>query len=160
MKGMPLGGQCGVIAGGSPYWLFLWPIIPLADTFMRCHRDLHRWRKDYGWKLGGLQVSMKRVSVAVSALYTVMHWRLWQSPMLNDVIVNVFGRVNYIKTQPEKALIFTELHEKMGSIRQPFCFRVSPATGHLGWCCPLSRVFKIPNEICILLKGEGSDLGH
>ena len=70
-------------------------------------------------KRGGLQALIKRVSPNVQWTHCMIHREALASkqlsPELNDVMTDVIATVNYIKTRPVKARIFSALCEEMGS---------------------------------------------
>ncbi len=68
-------------------------------------------------------------------------------------MTDIIAIVNYIKTQPVKAWIFSALYEEMGSDHTAILFHSESR-----WLRVLSRVFELRDEICIFLEEEGNDL--
>lgn len=70
-------------------------------------------------KRGGLQALIKRVSPNVQWTHCMIHRKVLAckqlSPELNNVMTDVIATVNYIKTRPVKAWIFSALCEEMGA---------------------------------------------
>lgn len=67
------------------------------------------------------------------------------SPELNDVMTDVIATVNYIKTQPVKAQIFSALCKEMGSNHTAVLFHSESRWLPRGKV--LSRVFELRDEI-------------
>ncbi|XP_060771673.1 zinc finger BED domain-containing protein 5-like [Neoarius graeffei] len=97
-------------------------------------------------KRSGLQALIKRVSPNVQWTHCMIHREALASkqlsPELNGVMTDVIATVNYIKTRPVKARLFSVLCEEMGSKHTAV----------------LSRVFELREEIRIFLEEEGHAL--
>ncbi|XP_073324188.1 zinc finger BED domain-containing protein 5-like [Pagrus major] len=113
-------------------------------------------------KQGGLQALIKRVSPNAQWTHCMIHREALASkqlsPELNDVMTHVIATVNYIKTRPVKARIFSALCEEMGSDHTAVLFHSESRWLSRGKV--LSRVFELRDEIRIFLEEEGSDLAH
>lgn len=113
-------------------------------------------------KRRGLQALIKRVSPNVQWTHCMIHRKALASkqlsPKLNDVMTDVIATVNYIKTRPVKARIFSALCKEMGSNHTAVLFHSKSRWLSRGKV--LSRVFELQDEIRIFLKEEGSDLVH
>lgn len=111
-------------------------------------------------KRGGLQALIKRISPNVQWTHCMIHREALASKQLslelNDVMTHIIATVNYIKTRPVKARIFSALCEEMGSDHTAVLFHSESRWLSRGKV--LSRVFELRDEICIFLKEEGSDL--
>lgn len=113
-------------------------------------------------KRGGLQALIKRVSPNAQWTHCMIHRKALASkqlsPELNEVMNDVIAAVNYIKTRPVKARIFSALCEEMGSDHTAVLFHSESRWLSRGKV--LSRVFELRDEIRIFLEEEGSDLAH
>ncbi|XP_062336324.1 zinc finger BED domain-containing protein 5-like [Osmerus eperlanus] len=113
-------------------------------------------------KRGGLQALIKRVNPNVQWTHCMIHREALASkqlsPELNDVMTDVIATVNYIKTRPVKARIFSALCAEMGSDHTAVLFHSESRWLSCGKV--LSRVFELGDEIVIFLKEEGNDLAH
>ncbi|XP_063323043.1 zinc finger BED domain-containing protein 5 [Pelmatolapia mariae] len=111
-------------------------------------------------KRGGLQALIKRVSPNVQWTHCMIHREALASkqlsPELSNVMTDVITTVNYIKTRPAKARIFSALCEEMGTDHTVVLFHSESRWLSRGKV--LSRVFELRDEIRIFLKEEGSDL--
>lgn len=107
-------------------------------------------------KRAGLQALIKRVSPDVQWTHCMIH-REALSPELNDVMTDIIATVNYIKTRPVKARIFSALCEEMGSDHTAVLFHSEARWLSRGKV--LSRVFELRDEIRIFLEEEGNELG-
>uniref|UniRef100_A0A3B5A4G3 Uncharacterized protein n=1 Tax=Stegastes partitus TaxID=144197 RepID=A0A3B5A4G3_9TELE len=109
-------------------------------------------------KHGGLQALIKHVSPDVQWMHCMIHCKALASkqlsPELNNVMTTVIATVNYIKTLPVKAHIFSALCEAMGSDHTAVLFHSK--SQWLSRRKVLSRVFELRDEIHIFLKEEGS----
>ncbi|KAE8287501.1 Zinc finger MYM-type protein 6 [Larimichthys crocea] len=109
---------------------------------------------------GGLQALIKRVSPNAQWTHCMIHREALASkqlsPELNDVMTHVIATVNYIKTRPVKARIFSALCEEMGSDHTAVLFHSESRWLSRGKV--LSRVLELRDEIRIFLKEERSDL--
>ncbi|KAE8287193.1 Zinc finger BED domain-containing protein 5 Transposon-derived Buster1 transposase-like protein [Larimichthys crocea] len=111
---------------------------------------------------GGLQALIKRVSPNVQWTHCMIHREALASkqlsPDLHDVMTDVITTVNYIKTRPVKARIFSALCEEMGSDHTAVLFHSESRWLSRGKV--LSRVFELRDEICIFLEEEENELAH
>lgn len=111
-------------------------------------------------KQGGLQALIKRISPNVQWTHCMIHREALASkqlsPKLNDVMTHVIATVNYIKTRPVKARIFSALCEEMGSDHTAILLHSKSRWLSRGKV--LSRIFELRDEIRIFLQEEGSDL--
>ncbi|XP_063766181.1 zinc finger BED domain-containing protein 5-like [Eleginops maclovinus] len=111
-------------------------------------------------KHNGLQALIKRVSPNVHWTHCMIHREALASkqlsPELNEVMTDVIATVNYIKTRPVKARLFSALCEEMGSNHTAVLFHSEARWLSRGKV--LSRVFELREEIRIFLEEEGHDL--
>ncbi|KAK5870459.1 hypothetical protein PBY51_003403 [Eleginops maclovinus] len=113
-------------------------------------------------KHNGLQALIKRVSPNVHWTHCMIHREALASkqlsPELNEVMTDVIATVNYIKTRPVKARLFSALCEEMGSNHTAVLFHSEARWLSRGKV--LSRVFELREEIWIFLEEEGHDLAR
>ncbi|XP_047249242.1 zinc finger BED domain-containing protein 5 [Girardinichthys multiradiatus] len=113
-------------------------------------------------KRGGLQALIKRVSPDVQWTDCMIHHEPLASKQLsselNEVITDVIATVNYIKTRPVKARIFSALCEEMDSEHKAVMFHNE--SRWLSHGKVLFTVFDLRDEIRIFLKEEGCGPAH
>ncbi|XP_024145995.1 zinc finger BED domain-containing protein 5 [Oryzias melastigma] len=143
-------------------------LFKIIDTYLR-EADL-KWEDCVGictdgaqamaGRKGGLQALIKRVTPNVQWTHCMIHREALVSkqlsPDLHDVMTDVITTVNYIKTRPVKARIFSALCEEMGSDHTAVLFHSESRWLSRGKV--LSRVFELRDEIRIFLEGEENEL--
>ncbi|TKS65238.1 Zinc finger BED domain-containing protein 5 [Collichthys lucidus] len=139
-------------------------LFKIIDTYLR-EADL-KWEDCVGictdgaqamaGRRGGLQALIKRVSPNVQWTHCMIHREALASkqlsPDLHDVMTDVITTVNYIKTRPVKARIFSALCEEMGSDHTAVLFHSESRLLSRGKV--LSRVFELRDEIRNFLEEE------
>ncbi|XP_059366129.1 zinc finger BED domain-containing protein 5-like [Carassius carassius] len=145
-------------------------LFKIIDTYLR-EADL-KWEDCVGictdgaqamaGRRGGLQALIKRISPNVQWTHCMIHREALASkqlsPDLHDVMTDVITTVNYIKTRPVKARIFSALCEEMGSDHTAVLFHSESRWLSRGKV--LSRVFELRDEIRIFLEEEENKLAH
>ncbi|XP_059375528.1 zinc finger BED domain-containing protein 5-like [Carassius carassius] len=145
-------------------------LFKIIDTYLR-EADL-KWEDCVGictdgaqamaGRRGGLQALIKRISPNVQWTHCMIHREALASkqlsPDLHDVMTDVITTVNYIKTRPVKARIFSALCEEMGSDHTAVLFHSESRWLSRGKV--LSRVFELRDEIRIFLEEEENELAH
>ncbi|XP_040896345.1 zinc finger BED domain-containing protein 5 [Toxotes jaculatrix] len=143
-------------------------LFKVMDTYMK-EADL-KWEHCVGictdgtqamaGKRGGLQALIKRVSPSVQWTHCMIHREALASkqlsPELNDVMTDIIATVNYIKTRPVKARIFSALCEEMGSHHTAVLCHSEARWLSRGKV--LSRIFELRDEIRTFLEEEGNEL--
>ena len=108
-------------------------------------------------KKQGLQALIKRVSPNAQWTHCVIHREALasrqMSPELNDVLTDVIRVVNFIKTRPLKARLFSTLCDEMGATHSAVLFHSEARWLSRGKV--LSRVFQLREEIRVFLEDEG-----
>lgn len=108
----------------------------------------------------GLQSLIKRVAPRAVWTHCMIHREALASkqlsPELNAVLSDVITTVNYIKTRPLKARLFSALCEEMGSEYTAVLFHSEARWLSRGRV--LSRVLVLKEEIRIFLEEEGNEL--
>lgn len=107
-------------------------------------------------KRKGLQALTKRVAPEAQWTHCVIHREALASkhlsPELNDVLTVVVSAVNFIKTRPLKARLFSALCEEMGADHTAVLFHSDARWLSRGKV--LSRVFELRAEILAFLEAE------
>ncbi|XP_050985391.1 zinc finger BED domain-containing protein 5 [Labeo rohita] len=107
-------------------------------------------------KRKGLQALIKRVAPEAQWTHCVIHREALASkhlsPELNDVLTVVVSAVNFIKTRPLKARLFSALCEEMGADHTAVLFHSDARWLSRGKV--LSRVFELRAEILAFLEAE------
>ncbi|KAL7377055.1 hypothetical protein ABVT39_020828 [Epinephelus coioides] len=107
-------------------------------------------------KKQGLQALIKRVSPNAQWTHCVIHREALasrqMSPELNDVLTDVIRVVNFIKTRPLKARLFSTLCDEMVASHSAVLFHSEARWLSQGKV--LSRVFELREEIRVFLEDE------
>ncbi|XP_062250231.1 zinc finger BED domain-containing protein 5-like [Platichthys flesus] len=107
-------------------------------------------------KRRGLQALIKQVSPNAQWTHCVIHREALASkqlsPELNNVLADVVNVVNFIKTRPLKARLFSALCEEMGAQHSAVLFHSEARWLSRGKV--LSRVFELREEIRVFLMEE------
>lgn len=139
-------------------------LFKIMDSYLKEH-DL-KWDNCVGFcsdgaqtmagKRNGLQALIKKVAPDAHWTHCVIHREALASrqlsPELNEVLTEVVGIVNFIKTRPLKARLLSALCEEMGADHTSVLFHSEARWLSRGKV--LSRVFELRVEIGLFLEEE------
>ncbi|XP_073328897.1 zinc finger BED domain-containing protein 5-like [Pagrus major] len=139
-------------------------LFKIMDSYLKEH-DL-KWENCVGFcsdgaqtmagKRNGLQALIKKVAPDAHWTHCVIHREALASrqlsPELNEVLTEVVGIVNFIKTRPLKARLLAALCEEMGADHTSVLFHSEARWLSRGKV--LSRVFELRVEIRLFLEEE------